>query len=239
MKLRLLAISAALALAAQLPAANAATMQLNSWTWGNGNSVNASTPAYNGASGGFTGTLSGGTGFDGAIDTYCVELTEHFSFGGSYSDYKLVNASSYFTASRATVLGKLISYVFGNNLFATTAAGSKDDLSTALQLAIWNTVYDTDTTLSSGAFVDSSVYKDGNANFAGANGLLAASQVASQAITYDLYVLQSLGNPGHQDQLIWVPTRGSTDRTHVPEPASLALALLALGAAGAAKRRKA
>jgi len=93
-------------------------------------------------------------------------------------------------------------------------------------------VYDADVTLNSGPFSDSSVYKNGTANFLGANQLLANS--ANWLVHYDLYVL-SAGKPiqttnGTQDQLFW--------RHSVPEPTSFSLVALALAAAGFSARRR-
>ena len=145
-------------LAATALQAPAATMTLTGWTYGNGNNVSATTPAYNGQGGGFSGTLAGAPGFDGPISTYCVELSENVAFGTAYPEYTVVAAESYFSAARFQVLSRLISHVFGNGLFDSTAAAYKDDLSTSLQLAIWNTVYDTDVTLATGSFNDLGTY---------------------------------------------------------------------------------
>jgi hypothetical protein len=216
-------------------AAQASTVTFNNWTFGNGNAVKVNNPSYSGAAGGFTATLSGFGNWDGVVSTYCVDLYEFFSFGTGYTDYSLVTAGSQFSAAKVQALGRLISYVASSNLFNSTAAAYKDDQSTALQLAIWNIVYDTDNTLDAGGsalFSDASAFKNGSANFMGANPLLAASQLATQTIGYELFVLKSVGTPGHQDQLVW-RTQG------VPEPASLALVALALGAAGIAARRRA
>jgi hypothetical protein len=215
-------------LALGMLASQAATMTLSGWAQGNGNNVRASAPVYNGAAGGFAGTLSGSVGLDGSIQTYCVELSQVFHWNVGYS-VDVVDATSYFTpaSGKAERLGRLLSYVQDQDLFALAAPGSKDNLSTSLQLAVWNIVYDTDATLAGGSFADTS-------GFAGtATALLAASQ--SWANVLDLWVLAS---PTAQNQLIWRTSPVNTGQD-VPEPASLALVSLALGGLALSRRRRA
>lgn len=217
-------------------AAQAGTVTLTSYKYGQNNvNVTLSSPntpkTYNSGAGAFTATLFGFAGYDGSYESYCVDLYEYFSPNQSYSGYTLLTGGSYFGAGKAEALGKLIGY--GTGAIASAAAGMKDDVSTALQLAIWEIVYDSNATLDSGPF------KDGGSFRAQANSLLSASAGYSGAVNYELFVLSS-GQPlgtaaGQQDQLIW---KEAPPRRDLPEPASLALVGLALGGAAFASRRR-
>jgi hypothetical protein len=204
--------------------ANAATVNLSSWTFGNGNEVRTQQPGYSDAAGGFSGTLDGAT-----LTTYSVELSQDFDWGTSYRSYTDQTAVSYFGASsdKALKLARLVSYAFYDSVSHVSTAAQ----STSMQLAIWNVVYDNDDTLTSGSFVDTSSY----ARYA--NTLLAGSQ--SYGSLANVWVLASRNQ---EDLLRWSKVSAgapSNAGSVVPEPGSVALVLLALGAAGMAARRRA
>jgi hypothetical protein len=210
-----------LTLFASLHAAQAATVTLNTWTFGGGNAVHATTPGYNGAAGGFSGSLDGA-----GLMTYCVQLTQSFNWNASYTNFTDETALDYFGVSsdKALKLAKLVSYAFYDSVVHVGTAAE----STSLQLAVWNVVYDSDYTLSSGAFSDTSGY----ASYA--STLLNASQSFTNVA--NVWVLAS---PTQQDQLHWgrvISGQPSNADSDVPEPTSLALALAALGAAAFAAR---
>ena len=132
------------------------------------------------------------------------------------SGYSIVAASAYgewTLPSTANRIGQLITYVHANPTAVDTAAES-----TSLQLAIWNSIYDTDNTLTGGSFLDTTSYA------AYADTLLAAS--VSTISNLNVFVLT---NANSQDFLVTTP---------VPEPETYALVLAGLGAMVTVTRRR-
>jgi hypothetical protein len=193
-------------------------VNLTGWTFGSPNTVHVTSPSHDGSAGGFKGSISGfGAAFDDAtFETYCVELTQHFNLpSGNMTGYVIVPGSSYAewtlpgTPNR---IGQLITYVNAHPTAVDTAGES-----TSLQLAIWNSIYDTDNTLTTGAFKDTSAF----ATYA--NTLLANS--AATVSNLNVYVLM---NREKQDFLVTTP---------VPEPETYALMMAGLMAVGFVARR--
>ena len=196
--------------------AQAAAVTLTGWTYGAGHAVRTSGPVYTGRAGGFTGRLEGaGAGFDTpSFQTYCVELTERFSFSRSpMQGYEVVDGLSYFGAATAERIGKLVTWVHDN----TWAVDSSRE-SASMQLALWNLIYDGDNSLTQGLF------RDARPRAGYATQLLGWSQ-GLEASRFDVFVLRKAGS---QDFLL--------TRLRVPEPGSVALVALALAGLAAARR---
>ena len=231
------AIAAALAaasLAAPTPA-QAAAVTLTGWAFGGGGTVASRTggassmSGYSGAAGGFAGALSGAGELDTrSFVTYCIELEESFGFSNTpMTGYSVVDAASYFAQRRlanplrpegaqvAERLGRLFTWVQADATRVDSAVES-----TALQLAVWNIVYDNDWSV----FDTAGRYSDNSKHAPMAEAMLAAAAGTTNRL--DVF---ALARSGSQD---FVATT-----LRVPAPGTLALAALALGAALALRRR--
>lgn len=232
---RLLAPLALVLGSALAPAsAQAANVTLTGWAFGAGHTVQVQRQvggSYNGWAGAFGGSLAGAGALDSSsFLTYCIELEESFSFGTApMTGYTVSSAESYFAARRgdAGIAGRISSLLSFASDLPTRVDTSAE--SAALQLAIWNLVYDTDWSVSS-----TSAFRDGSSLRGTADQFLAGASAYGPG----RFQVFALSKAGSQDFLAVLP------RNDVPEPGSLGLAAAALGALAlaalpAARRRRA
>jgi len=164
--------------------------------------------------------------FNGTFDTYCIDLIEDIYLGQSYTfDTGIVADSPKSTAfpdgnpdgmgaAKADELAEL----FGQQYALTLPAGNGVDRE-AFQLAIWNIIYDTDTSVSPG---DGTFYATGDVSSTAisiANGFLAdAANPGDEALYHADDLITLIGENGAQDQITVDPD--ITIGTGVPTPSS-------------------
>jgi hypothetical protein len=213
------ALVAGVALAASVVVSAPASASLVQNSFANGSiNVTLNRPGQAGQStsvGGFTGVFNGVS-----FMSYCIELAQQFSFGTVYNSYSSVPVASAPNTSpmgplKALDLSKLMAAHFATS-FATTTSTA------AMQLAIWEIVYETRTTydVNSGAF---EVTAGDNAARNAANLLLASLPGLTATAP-----LTALGSPNNQDFI-----------TIIPVPPSIALFAggLLLGLWGVRRRK--
>jgi len=200
------------------------------------------------SAGAFNVTWGGATFF-----TYCVELTQYARLNQTHP-YEQVDALAYFSsnylpllaADASTVvdrLGRLFSATNGVQLPTGGTLGSwtysAAQASAAMQLAVWEIVYEGQTgsdsfdglSLAGGAFKENT----GNgtaANIRNLSNSFLASAAAVTDVQFDISVLRSAAN---QDYLM--ATRLPRRNNDVPLPGTLALAGLGLAALVVLRRR--
>lgn len=195
---------AALSIVATLATSAPATAALVQNNWANGSlNVTLNQPFQSNQStnvGGFTGVFNGA-----AFLSYCIELTQQFSFGTSYSNYSVVPvvsapASLPMGAAKAMDLALLVGQNFTDSFTSTVKT-------VAMQLAIWEIIYETGAyNVENGAF---------NVNASGGDVNSARTQA-------NLWLSQ-LGNVQGSMIALSSPDRQDFITTVVPVPTSAAL----------------
>ncbi len=198
------ALAAGLCLAASVFASAPAAASLVQNSFANGSiDVTVNRPSVSGqqtSAGGFTGVFNGSN-----FLSYCIELAQQFSFGTNYTNYSVVPVASApntspMGATQAMDLAKLVAAHFSGSFASTTLTG-------AMQLAIWEIVYETSGTygLTGGTFEvtssnDAAAVAQANTWLAGLGNLTAMAPIIA------------LGSADTQDFI-----------TIIPVPPSLAL----------------
>jgi hypothetical protein len=191
----------------------------------------ANVTAFNGAG------LTSGSFVDSQSDffLYCYDLFQTIAPGGSYT-YTVS-----YTAALTSTLNFLgaVNYVLngnvnGGNQFAWLHPANAN-VSAAIQLGIWESLYDTDPTysLATGSFQASNL-DAGTATEYALFQAAAQNSAVNDLLLTDTMVLQSDTN---QDQITGLRPRPD-QHNFTPEPGSLALLAAGLLAAGVARRTR-
>lgn len=174
-----------------------------------------------GTAGHFNWTRTGGdyAGAQGEFTAFCCELTEHIGGGGSYT-YNVVSLDQGTDSIGGMGLAKadLIGELFGRYYSPSFGSVLSADRATAMQLSIWEIVYENSATGPRSVSTGNALFTNDNANAVALADLYLASLDGSGPRATDLAVMSA---GGVQDQII-------------PAPGTIALA----GLAGLCFRRR-
>jgi hypothetical protein len=211
-------------------AAPAATVTVGGWSTDPGDGINFSYPGGGGSAtaGRFVGNVTSFTGLDAAefvdgtsqLFAYCYDLGEY------------LGSNTYFVAPGAAAktldfLGA-VNALLGGDAFAWLHVTDRN-VAAAIQLGIWDSLYDGDFNLATGAFSATGIDSATQSAFDAFIANLGAADLSASLVM----VLLAEGGSNGQDVIT-----GRRQSTSVPEPGSLALLGLAALAATITRRRR-
>ena len=161
----------------------------------------------------------------GAFRSFCIELTQSLSLGGSYT-YDVVDVEDApndgFVGGMGTAKADLLRELWGRHfspLFTSVQAA-------AFQISVWEVVYDGGVDLGAGDFQAK--------NLGEAQVTLSQGWLNSLDGTGTMAVLGAMTHPSRQDHLYEL----STPTVEIPAPAATLAGLTGIGLIGASRRRR-
>lgn len=229
-----LALSAVALMVAQTASAASLSLTYNSSAAGYGIvTIDASpvTPVSNPLyAGGFNMTDSTPGGL-GNFLAWCLDIGAWLGAGGSYAYETTTNPFTNGGQVLDSNAQARVASVFNANFGASVT--SNPDSSAAFQLALWESIYDTDMNISTGAFQASS---SGSIETLASGFLSGAASYGSGANLWDLTFLQSSSDPRQQNLV--TASASLPPAPTIPLPAGGLLLLTGIAGVAGLKRRK-